>query len=380
METLNLSPDVLMWAADQIGQPYASLVAGLAKREKDREKWMEGRLTIAQIEKFAKLTGVPYGMLFLPTPPQLSRPSIPDLRQTIDAEPLGNDFQEVYEDALAKQQWYIDHLRQQTDVDLQALPFVGGFDVGAGHQKVADDIKIRLGISAEMRNKAASPENYFSVVAEAAEKIGVLVMKTGIVKSRTRRPLSVKEFRGFAISNKFAPLVFVNGRDADVAAVFTLIHELAHIWIGESGVSDVGDPSKVQQDKTVEVFCNRVAADVLVPSQEFLVFWRRLGDITAIAKKFRVSRLVVARRALDLGLIDKNEYLNAVAQSRLNLPKENSSGNPYLTIPVRNSKKLTAAVVRSAMTGDTLLRDAAGMLNVRPDTVMELGRRGKVFG
>ena len=81
MQNLTLSTDVLTWAADQIGRSYESLVEGLAKREKDRDRLLEGRLTPAQAEKVAKLTGVPFGLLFLSVPPTIRRPAIPDLRQ-----------------------------------------------------------------------------------------------------------------------------------------------------------------------------------------------------------------------------------------------------------------------------------------------------------
>ena len=105
-----------------------------------------------------------------------------------------------------------------------------------------------------------------------------------------------------------------------------------------------------------------------------------MGDVSAVAKKFRVSRIVVARRALDFGFIQYQEYSDIVNQSRMKPAKAGGGGDAYLTIPVRNSKKLTATIVRSTMAGETLLREAATLLHVKPDTIMELGRRGKIFG
>jgi Zn-dependent peptidase ImmA (M78 family) len=189
------------------------------------------------------------------------------------------------------------------------------------------------------------------------------------VKSNTRRTLSVKEFRGFAIVDPLAPVVFINGRDALVASVFTLVHELAHVWLGESGVSDLA----TRAAKGVERVCNQVAAEVLVPKQEFLAQWRVQADLGRIARRFRVSKLVIARRALDFDLIDAAVY-EAVA-SATNQPSREGGGSAYRTIPARNSKRLTLALVRSALSGETLLREAASLLSVRPETVMELGRR-----
>jgi Zn-dependent peptidase ImmA (M78 family) len=88
---------------------------------------------------------------------------------------------------------------------------------------------------------------------------------------------------------------------------------------------------------------------------------------------------VIARRALDFGLMDAQDYAAVVAQSRVKSNNERGGGNPYATIPVRNSKRLTTTIVRSALSGEMLLRDAASLLHIKPDTVMELGKRGKSF-
>lgn len=374
MNVLTLSTDVLDWAAEQVGETYEALVNGLAARPKDRERLLEGRLTIAQAQKVSATTGIPYGLLFLPVRPSaLTRPALPDLRQVPDARflrTLSREFQEAYEDALRKQQWYASHL---SEVGAGPLPFVGKFTDNASAEAVARDIATALGMTADLRASAKTPEDYFRLLSARAEELGVLVMKSGIVKSNTHRPLSVEEFRGFAVADKMAPLVFVNGRDAEVAAVFTLIHELAHIWVGASGVSDL--TIATQEHGGVERLCNQVAAEALVPKSEFFDRWEGLDQLAAAARYFRVSNLVVARRALSFQKITKAEYLQIAARP-VKKAAEKSGGNPYATIPVRNSKLLTTTLVGSVMSGSTLIREAASLLNVRPDTVMELGRRG----
>jgi Zn-dependent peptidase ImmA (M78 family) len=275
---------------------------------------------------------------------------------------------------MRKQAWYVEYLMETGS---QPLPFVGRFNASTPPETVAEDIAQSLGLSAHLRNSVATPEAYFSLLAERAEDLGILVMKTGIVKSNTKRPLSVAEFRGFAVIDKMAPLVFINGRDAEVAAVFTLMHELAHVWTGQGGVSDLGFGQA--GNKGIEWLCNQTAAELLVPKNEFLPVWKKEGDVSTIARKFRVSRVVIARRALDFGLMDAQDYAAVVAQSRVKSNNERGGGNPYATIPVRNSKRLTTTIVRSALSGEMLLRDAASLLHIKPDTVMELGRRGKSF-
>lgn len=330
---------------------------------------MQGQLTSPQAEKVAKLTGVPFGLLFLQKPPEIARPAIPDLRQTAEPSPLSRDFREVWEDALRKQQWYKDRL---LELGATPLSFVGRFGDSALRkpEDIANDLVTVLALTPALRAVAKTADEYFSLIADRAEAVGVLVMKSGIVKSNTRRPLSVKEFRGFAIVDPLAPLVFVNGRDAMVASVFTLVHELAHIWLGQSGVSDL----RSHLLKGIERVCNQVAAEVLVPRAEFLRQWELGDDLGRLAKVFRVSRLVIARRALDLVKIDQAAY-DAIARATLVNTRTSSGGSPYRTIPTRNSKRLTAALVKSALAGETLLREAASLLSVRPETVMELGRR-----
>lgn len=365
MAAMNLSLSVLDWAAQEAGKSRQTLAEEVAKREDDRRKIINGELTIRQAEKVAKLARIPFGYLFLQHPPSLPSPSIPDLRRVADSAPLSTDFFEVLADVEAKQSWFIDHLREG---GAEPLSFVGrfSFDKNPAVEQLAVDIRTTLDISADDRAKSADPNAYFRRLAERAESRGILVMKTGIVRSFTRRPLSEQEFRGFALAHPLAPVVFINGQDAVVAAVFTLMHEIAHIWLGQSGVSDL-NPST---DRAIEVFCNSVAAEILIPNREFLQHWHATPNIDALANLFRVSRAVVARRAFDNNLIDWSEYqiyLRPVAR-RI----RDSGGDALRTIPVRNSKRLTSAVVASALSGDTLIREAAALLNSKPDTVIKL--------
>lgn len=367
MEAIALSREVLDWAAERAGGTLHSFAESIAKRAKDRERIVEGRLTIPQAEKLAKKARIPFGFLFLSEPPEIERPKIPDLRQVQDAAPLSDDFYETLEDVLAKQQWFNEYL---TEAGASEVPFVGRFSGKDGDaDAIAEDMRRELGLSDEDRRKSADAAAYFSTLSAKAEARGVLVFKSGYVKANTRRPLSEKEFRGFAIAHKLVPLVFINGRDAEVAAVFTLIHELAHIWAGVTGVSDI-TPSKF--GNPIERLCNRVASNVLVPDDAFVSRWDGPEDIEKLARFFRVSKLVIARRALDHRLVDQAFYDEVAANSQRN----KSSGKPtaLVTIPIRNSKKFTKAIVASAMSGQTLLRDAASLLNVKPDTVVTLAR------
>lgn len=371
MAALNLSLTVLDWAAKEAGRDRQSLAEEIAKREDDRRRILQGELTIRQAERVAKLARIPFGFLFLQVPPEASRPSIPDLRRVTDAAPLSDDFFEVLADATSKQEWFIDHLREG---GADSLPFVGRFRFASRPKVavVAEDIRRTLGVTVVDRTSSQDADAYFRKLSDRAEDQGILVMKSGIVRAFTKRRLSEVEFRGFAVAHPMAPIVFINGQDAVVASVFTLMHEIAHIWLGESGVSDLSPTT----DRGIEIFCNAVSAEVLVPNHEFLAQWTNTPNVEALARLFRVSRAVIARRAFDNGLISWPEfevYLRPLPRK----PRE-PGGDPFRTIPVRNSKRLTRAVVGSALSGETLLREAASLLNSKPDTVIKLGSR--VFG
>jgi Zn-dependent peptidase ImmA (M78 family) len=165
-------------------------------------------------------------------------------------------------------------------------------------------------------------------------------------------------------------VVFINSADAPSARLFTLIHELAHIWIGSSGISS-GSINIGRQD---EVFCNAVAGEFLVPEASFLEGWNHnvewFENLPILASHFRVSKLVIARRACDLNLISNtyysNYYLTELESFR---NKEKSGGSFYLNAGAKNSNRFSKAVLAEALSGRILLRDAAKLLGLQPSKI-----------
>lgn len=375
MTTLSLAPEVLQWAAENIGSTVEQLAARIASASK-ADSVIAGKMTPKQAEKFASLTHVPFGYLFLDAPPQIEKPALPDLRQIQFADELSSSFYETVKDVLRKQEWFSEYLN---DAEANYPECVGKYDHRrADVDLVAKDIARLIGCGKDLRKRCSNKEEYFSELVKGVENIGILVFKNGVVHNNGHRPLSVSEFRGFAISHKRAPVVFVNGRDAAAAWIFTLIHEVAHVFFGASGVSDVS--ATVHRNfEGLEGTCNKVAAEVLTPRAEFLDAWQDAGSdaLLMLPRVFKVSQLVVARRALDLGLIPKEIY-NQVLQRTKALEvkgKEDGGGDYYRSVVVRNSKKLTKAVISEAFSGRMLLRDAGSLLNVSPNSVAELYRR-----
>lgn len=376
MSTLHFTPKVLEWAANQIGCSLDSLAEEIVTQQTKVALFLNGELTLTQAEKVAKKTRVPFGYLFLETPPNLPKPKIPDLRQTTQPEPLSNDFYELFEDISKKQEWFKEYV-QELGFPLNSL--VGKFDSKTNHKVIANDIRNTINLTFEDSKQCKNADSYYTLFSQKIEQAGILVFKSGLVSSnQTRKGLSVNEFRGFALADKIAPLIFINGKDSPAAWIFTLAHEIAHIWLGESGVSD-GIANQNQNNK-IEVLCNRIAGELLVPENVFLDEWENNAEdsIDTLSAKFKVSRLVVARRAYDLKKISWIKY-QEINEQTLNAIRKISNKPTAIpkttTLPIQNSKRFTKALVASAMGGNTMLRDAARLLNTSPNQVIALANK-----
>lgn len=340
----------------------------------------EERPTFRQAQKLAEKLNVPLGFLFLSGPPSEEVP-LPDLR-TVSGAPLrppSAEFLDVVNDALRKQHWYREY---QEGEGGEPIPFVGRFTLSDAVGTIAADIVSTLGIDNVMRQRAANWEQFLREFIRRAEREGVLVLRSGIVANNTHRPLDVEEFRGFAISDDLAPLVFVNAQDAKTAQIFTLAHELAHLWLGESGISNpdhMRRPS--QQLNEIDRLCDQVAAETLLPNRDLLLRWegeRSIeANLEALATRYRVSRFVVLRRAYENDKVTPEDYRAYYQELVANLRKTSTKGGGdfYRTLFARNSTSLSLTVLSAAAEGRLTDREAAGLLNVKVKKLEDIRSR-----
>ena len=376
--TAQINNEILRWARDRAEMSADAVAKNITSDVDVFRAWEDGdvRPSLSQAKQLAKRLHIPFGYLYLNEPPQLD-PDIPDLRTVGDQppDPLSVDFVDTLNSVIVKQNWYRDWLLRQGQ---EPLGLVGQYSVEDGIQIVADSIRDTLNMTPALRRQGGR-DQYLTTLVRMAESAGVLVMRSGIVGNNTHRPLSVNEFRGFALIDPYAPVVFVNSRDATAARVFTLLHELAHIWIGESGVSNV-DLERIIELPGIEQFCNKVAVEALVPSVEYVDSWANgvelSQNIVRMSAQFKVSGIVVLRRALELGQISRQQFFEQLPNQHYDGPRQRRpGGDPYNTIPARNSSRLTDALLSSMQEGQTLYRDAAQYLGVKVTTAIELARQ-----
>lgn len=374
MLRVDIRPEMLRWARERAGKSAPSLRSRFPRLE----EWERGevRPTLKQLEAFAKAVWVPVGYLFLNEPPSESVP-LPDFRsgRARARRPSPNLLDTVYL-CQARQAWYRDYAR---GARVPIHDFVGSVTTEAPIEAVAESMRETLNFDLEARRRCPTWTEALRQFIAHADNLGILVMVSGVVLNNTHRKLNPDEFRGFAMADPAAPLVFINGADTKAAQMFTLAHELAHIWLGRSALSDA-DPREVA-DIDIEEWCDQVAAELLVPrallEDELRPQAKVSAEMSRLARRFKVSTLVVLRRMFDAGQVSRPQFHREYEAelARIGARPKSRGGDFYLTQPVRASRRFVEALVESTLEGRTLYRDALSMLGIRKvETLKELGR------
>lgn len=380
MTTVAASIPVLRWAARRARLHDEELSTRFHKWR----LWLTGdaQPTLRQLEDFARLTHTAIGYFFLPEPPRLSLP-VPDFRTVRDEllrEPSPALLDTLYL-CQQRQDWYRDFARLH---HLPRLAFVGSAQVNEAPQAVAARMRAELKLSIEDRRQSPTWTDALRQLIAKAEDAGVMVMASSIVGNNSHRKLDVGEFRGFALADDTAPLVFLNSADSKAAQMFTLAHELAHLWLGASGISNT-EAGRVPE-QGIERWCNQVAVELLMPMEALRASYQPgtsvPDEIQRLAREFKVSTLVALRRLFDAGFIDQSRlwqiYRDEQARLRTLEVRNADGGNFYRTLGTRTGKRFARAIVISTLEGHTLFQDAFRLLGVRKtatfyETARELG-------
>jgi Zn-dependent peptidase ImmA (M78 family) len=371
---------VLRWACERAEAHGAALRETIPHLS----DWIEGRRrpTLRQLEEFANKARVSLGYLFLPAPPD-ERVPIPDLR-TVAGQGIRRpspDLLDVIHLCQRRQDWYREYAEK---VGEEPREFYGSARLDTPTDKVAAQMRQTLEFGVDDRQTAKSLDDALRMFIDKAEGAGILVMVSGIVGTNTRRKLDPDEFRGFTLADPLAPLVFVNGADAKAAQVFTLAHELSHLWLGSSALSDASLP-KVASDKT-EQWCNQVAAEFLVPLAALrdVDLSNPLAHLKDFSQRFKVSKLVILRRLLDARVIDRDQFDTAFVvinqAAKRPDPEARSGGDFYNTFPRSASRRFIRALYADTREGNTPYRDALQLLGIsKAETLQELGKKVSAY-
>lgn len=362
---LIIKSDLIEWAIQRSGKNYDDLVA----KSPNILQWITGdkKPTLKQLEDFAKKTYTSLPLLLLNKPPKEQLP-IADFRtfNNEDRQNITANLLDTIYDCEKKQLWYSEYCKQQ---QFEKNAIVGKFSIEDNYKDVANYLIDYFEFSEVCNNADLS----FARDRDLIENHNILVVSSGVVASNSHRKLNIEDARGFALTDDYAPLIFINANDSINARRFTLMHELAHVAINESGISN-NNHSNI----AIEKWCNKVAAEILVPEEQFNNKLNNLNpveledDLFKIAKSFQVSTLVIIGKLLDLKYIDNTKFWQLynienekIQQYLAQKTNKKTGGNFYNTQPTRVSKLLLKTIALSTLEGNTLYRDAMSLINVK---------------
>jgi Zn-dependent peptidase ImmA (M78 family) len=382
MSTVTIQPKLITWARERVslGLDELALKVGTARNPAPIEEWESSqgpiKIPVRKLELIAEATRAPFGMLFLSEPPEERLP-VQDFRRPTSGEakrPSLNLIETLLEAEL-RQSWLSEQL--QTD-GFEPLPFIGSATVRSDIRSLAEEIRTTLRIRTTDRAEVKKKADAVLWMITRLEESRITVIRKGFAGSATRRSLDRNEFKGFALADSFAPFIFINGKDWIGSQMFTIAHELVHLWLGLSALphGDWFSPS----NEPVEQFCNRVAAEVLMPAEEVREVWRAdlsvLENCQLFSSHFKVSSLAALFRARNTELIT-DEALRASEQELRQAFEsaesggESSGGNYYNNVGIHLGKQFIREVLVRTLEGRTLYSEAFDLLGTRKTSVVQ---------
>lgn len=362
---ININQSIIRWAIERAGYELNEF----AKKFPKVLDWLEDKKkpTLKQLEAFSHKAYVPFGYLFLQSPPEEHLP-IPFFRT--GKKQTDHVNLNIYDTILIlqrRQEWLVEYLKES---EFEQLPFVGKFRGKTSHAAIVADIRKTLELENEWASDFKKIEDALNFLTGKIEDAGIITVFNSVVENNNRRAIEVEDCRGFVLVNQIAPFMYVNAADSKGAQMFTIIHELAHIWTGHSAGFDFR--RMLPADDPIEQLCDKVAAEFLVPENSFSRVWRERPEIQYVATHFKVSQIVIARRALDLNYITKSAffdfYNNYIQALKTKKEKQPSGGDFYATQKKRISLRFASHVNTAVKENKLLYRDAYRLTGLKGDT------------
>jgi Zn-dependent peptidase ImmA (M78 family) len=386
-----ITPSVIQWARKQAKFSIVEAARKIQRPVDDIQDWENGSLrpSIPQARKAAQVYRRPLAVFYLPEPP-IEFSTLRDFRVLPDnaIREYSPELSLLIRTTTYRQEWTREYLLEE---EIDPLPFAGSFSITSAPREVASDILRVLEITPKDQQKCSSRNEALHLWLKKAELVGIFIFR--------KRQIDLKEARGFVLSDDIAPFIFINSDDSKAAQIFTLVHELAHIWINLSGVSNMEyQGTAIDKDSShVEYFCNQVAAEAVLEESSFLREWNNQNPTQSIEDRinqisgiFNISEEVVARRLLEREIISQKKYaeLREFYQGRwfefkrdeIKKMKSSKSFPSYYTTTVSsNGYAFTQTVVGAYVGGALSGRDASSLLNVKINNLHRIGETAGVF-
>jgi Zn-dependent peptidase ImmA (M78 family)/transcriptional regulator with XRE-family HTH domain len=387
-QAIPVNPEILRWARVEAGFSLggAASRAGISAPRKEKDGrgrtaidrlagWESGSdaPSLPQLEQLAKAYRRPLATFFLPGPPE-KMAGTEDYR-TVAGGASKADSPEF--SALRRKVAVLHRALRDLSIDAgsQELAFIGSLSDRTPVPNFVGDMRRALGVGTEDQMRAKDEDGLFRFLRSAAQGAGIYVLLMGDLGSH-HTAVGVDEFRGMAIADGLAPVVVVNPNDSRAARLFTLMHELAHLWLGSRGISSFDALGTGTGYGSRERLCNRVAGEFLVPEANLRTALETTKEspahaAAAIAKRFNVSEAALGRRLLDLGIIGGDEYGGLLAKcaarwKKLKDEKSGAGGAPKAEIMdrFRLGEKTMRTLISAAEAGRIGFQDAARLMGI----------------
>lgn len=380
-----ITAKIFKWARESAKMTEEIAASKVAVSIEKFKEWEKGNdyPTIRQAQKLAKAYRRPFALFFLPDVPDDFQP-LQDFRKA-GSKDLSTSSIFIVREIQQKQAW-ISEINEENNEN--KVPFIGRYSIKDNPRIVAKDILKELNIN-PLNYKSNNPILEW---IDKAESHGVFISRTSFIHSRLK--LDSYEIQGFAIADNYAPFVFINSDDWNAPQLFTLVHELAHLWISETGISNNIEPSiKNPNDfNPIELFCNEVAANALMPIEFIENLDKKAFDnakeVFKNAKVIGISAFALLVRALNLKIIslgaysdlkhqadiEYNEFIKREEEKKIKQKQREKPGGPnYFLLQLNRNSRLFTQTVLDAFHGGIIEPSlASNLLNVQVNKFSKL--------
>jgi len=371
-----ITPNILRWARETSKMSIETVALKIKVKEEKIDLWEKGDNypTINQLEKLSKLYRRPISVFYLPEPPSDFQ-TLRDFRKSRDLNEYSTALTFIIRDIQLKQFWLSNFLKEESE---QPLDFIGKFNKNDDIKLIAKNIKEVLEIDDHYYNN-----DTLRYWIDKIEQKGIFVSLTSNIHSHLK--IDVEEVKGFAITDKYAPFIFINSADSKNSQLFSLIHELAHLWINVSGVSafdfiDFRDKNELNKYDPLEVVCNKVAAEILMPEEIIRSLFKSNSEIThelieKKAREIKVSSFALLVRLVNMNIISTtvfnsykkvfNEKYEDYLERQAKKTKKKGGPSYYILKIRKNSRAFTSFIYGNYKSGKISGYEANKLLDIK---------------